>query len=266
MIGSMAVHALLAWLVFHGDREGELDAAATRPASITVTEAVEVELLPSTQGGAPNGAVDSGAPNGAAPASALATTSHARGAPTRSRTVDTDPRGAITIERTDLRDLRIDALDRSGDVSDAGDGRSGRDRGGGASDTDGGSGPGGRGLGLGRGGTGTGIGFGDGGSIQRSELLSPPPAPGGDPPSKARPARLIYPTRQRDVEDAALFIARVIIDDDGFVAGAKLVRGFGGRRDEVASQMIWKFRYAPALDDGGRPVRSSLDQRFLVGP
>ena len=58
----------------------------------------------------------------------------------------------------------------------------------------------------------------------------------------------------------------MIVDDDGFVAGAKIVRGFGGRRDVVASQMIWHFRYAPALDDAGRPIRSTLDQRFLVGP
>ena len=58
----------------------------------------------------------------------------------------------------------------------------------------------------------------------------------------------------------------MVIDDDGLVARAKLVRGFGGRRDEVASQMIWHFRYAPALDDVGQPIRSTLEQRFLVGP
>lgn len=89
----------------------------------------------------------------------------------------------------------------------------------------------------------TGIGFGDGGSVTRPQLLEPPPAPRGDPPSQARPAQLIYPTRHRDVDDAELFIARV-----------------------VASQMIWHFRYAPALDDAGKPIRSTLDQRFLVGP
>ena len=34
----------------------------------------------------------------------------------------------------------------------------------------------------------------------------------------------------------------------------------------LASQMIWRFRYAPALDAEGRPIRATLDQRFLVGP
>lgn len=218
MIGSVAVHAVLAWLVFHGEREGAPDARARAPA-ITVIEPalVEIALLPETEGGAPSGA----------PSNGLA----ARATPTRARATRTDPRGEIRIDRGD----------------DMGDGLGG-------------------GGGRGGTGTGTGIGFGDGGSIERPQLLAPPPAPRGDPPSKARPAQLIYPTRHRDVDDAELFIMRVIVDDDGFVAGAKLVRGFGGRRDEVASQMIWRFRYAPALDDSGQPVRSTLDQRFLVGP
>ncbi|MEO8704631.1 MAG: hypothetical protein ABI867_31540, partial [Kofleriaceae bacterium] len=79
-----------------------------------------------------------------------------------------------------------------------------------------------------------------------------------------RPARLIFPSRERDAEDGTLFIARVIIDSDGYVVGAKLVRGFGGPRDTEASDLIWRFRYAPALDDDGHPIRSTLDQRFLV--
>ncbi len=216
VIGSVVVHAVLGWLVLHGDREGTPTAPATKTAVISVVEPVEIELLPETAGGAPRGAP-------AAPA--------ARATSTRSRAVRTDPRGEIRVERGD-------------------------DRGGGLG---GGGGQGGRG-------TGTGIGFGDGGSIARPHLLAPPPAPRGDPPSKARPAKLIYPTRHRDVDDAELFIVRVIVDDEGYVAGAKLVRGFGGRRDEVASQMIWQFRYAPALDDLGQPVRSTLEQRFLVGP
>lgn len=228
VIGSVAVHAVLAWLVFHGEREGAPDARAKAPA-ITVIEPalVEVALLPATEGGAP-----SGAPS-AAPA--------ARGTPTRSRAARTDPRGEIRIDRGD---------DAAGELGGGGGGELGGGGGGGRGGT----------------GTGTGIGFGDGGSIQRPQLLAPPPAPRGDPPSKARPAQLIYPTRQRDVDDAELFVMRVIVDDDGFVAGAQLVRGFGGRRDEVASQMIWRFRYAPALDDAGHPIRSTLDQRFLVGP
>lgn len=221
VIGSVGLHASLAWLVFHGEREGAPAARAKAPAAFTWVEPVEVALLPATEGGAPSGA----------PSTAPA----ARATPTRSRAVRTDPRGEIRIDR---------GGDTGGELGGGGGGRGGR----------GGTG------------TGTGIGFGDGGSIQRPQLLAPPPAPRGDPPSKARPAQLIYPTRQRDVDDAELFVMRVIVDDDGFVSGAKLVRGFGGRRDEVASQMIWRFRYAPALDDAGHPIRSTLDQRFLVGP
>lgn len=245
MIGSVAVHAVLVWLIAAGDRDGAPTGTGAAPAPITIVEAVDVDLLP-TEEAPPR--EPGGAPAGGAPS--LARQARAIGA--RSRSIETeDPRGAITIDHADPRgELANDGHDASGLLSSdalAFDGR-------------------GMGLGnAGRGGAGrgTGIGFGDGGTIQRIENLSPPPAPRA---SLARPARLIFPTRQRDVEDAELFIARVIVDDDGFVAGAKLVRGFGGRRDEVASTMIWKFRYDPARDDEGRAIRSTFDQRFLVGP
>ena len=270
LVGSVALHALLVWLVLHGGRDGDPRPPVTRSVAIRVVDAVEVDLLPNTDGDARE---PGGAPAGEAPASGAdgAGPRETRRAP-RARAVDTDPRGAITIERADPRGaLRADAHDTSGGIgvdgapASTGNARSeDRERadGGGAFGFDG------RGMGLGRGGhgRGTGIGFGDGGTIPPLEHLTPPPAPRGDPPSKARAPRLIYPTRQRDVEDAELFVARVIVDDEGFVAGARLVRGFGGRRDEVAAQMIWRFRYAPALDAEGRPIRATLDQRFLVGP
>ena len=82
--------------------------------------------------------------------------------------------------------------------------------------------------------------------------------------SKARPPRLIYPTREREAEEGEPFVARVIVDHEGYVVGARLVRGKGGPRDAVASEMIWRFRYAPALDAAGMPIRATLDQPFLV--
>lgn len=120
----------------------------------------------------------------------------------------------------------------------------------------------GAGAGGGRG-NGRGIGFGDGGSIAPppAAQLVVPPAPRA---SKARPARLIFPSRQRDVDDGELFVMSVIVDRDGYVAGARLIRGFGGHRDDVASDQIWRFRYDPALDDDGRPIQSTVEQRFLV--
>ncbi|MBA3397980.1 MAG: hypothetical protein H0T89_35475 [Deltaproteobacteria bacterium] len=125
---------------------------------------------------------------------------------------------------------------------------------------------GGEGTGLG-GHRGSGIGFGDGGRIEVvGDLPTPPPAPAADvpSPSRARPAKLIYPSRQRDIEEGRLFVARVIVDHDGYVIGARLVRGFGGPRDDEAADLIFRFRYAPALDDAGRPIRSSFEQRFHV--
>ena len=216
VIGSVVVHAVLGWLVVRGAREGRPDAPTTSRVAITVVEPVEVTFVPSVEPGGSSGAAGSASSGGSsaptAPARAASITaapaSRARAAPSRSRRLDPDPRGTITID--DGRDLeRAD--------SETDDGTSTSD----AAATTGhatgrGTAPGaavGTGTGTGRG-TGTGIGFGDGGSIQRPQLLVPPPAPRGDPPSKARPARLIYPTRQRDVEDADLFVARVIIDDD----------------------------------------------------
>ncbi len=245
MIGSVAVHAVLVWVIAAADRDGAPSGTKPTSASITIVDVVEFDLLPTEEPPAreSGGAGDPSTPAHAARAARTTTTA------TRSRPTGVeDPRGAITIDHADPRgELASDGHDESGAVAN------------GALAFDG------RGMGLGRGGSGRGmgVGFGDGGAIQRIEKLSPPPAPKA---SLARPARLIYPTRQRAVEDAELFIARVIVDDEGYVVGAKLVRGFGGRRDEVASQMIWKFRYDPARDDDGRVRRSTLDQRFLVGP
>lgn len=156
----------------------------------------------------------------------------------REEVTDGDPRGELRIEAVP-GDVGIDA----GAVGDgAGEGE-------------------GHGTGRGRG-TGRGIGLGDGAQITDDRVAIETPAP--PPASKARTATLVYPVRQRQVDDGELFVARVTIDRDGYVVGARLVRGFGGPRDAMAADLIWKFRYAPALDDDGNPITSSFDQRFLV--
>jgi hypothetical protein len=43
-----------------------------------------------------------------------------------------------------------------------------------------------------------------------------------------------------------------------------MVRTVPGSRGDTASSMIWVFRYSPALDDDGKPVRSTFVQPFLV--
>lgn len=129
----------------------------------------------------------------------------------------------------------------------------------------GGAGPGdggGDGTGL-----GLGLGAGSGAGPPPPELLRLPvpatPEPTAPVVSLARPPRLLYPARHRDAGDAA-FVARLTIDDDGFVVGARLVHGVGGSRDDQAQAAVWRFRYSPALDDGGRPVAATIDQPFLV--
>lgn len=120
----------------------------------------------------------------------------------------------------------------------------------------------GRGTGHGLGG---GIGDGLGAGRDVSAIPRPPPPPSAVvAASKARPARLIYPSRHSDVEPDVLFVAHVTVDGEGYVVGAKLTRGFGGPRDSEASSAIFRFRYDPALDDAGRPIVSSLDQPFHV--
>ncbi|MEO8844457.1 MAG: hypothetical protein ABI591_19645 [Kofleriaceae bacterium] len=116
----------------------------------------------------------------------------------------------------------------------------------------------GTGTGLGR---GTGIGFGDGGGVEKIRELPAVPAPFV---SKARPAKLIHPTREMEVDEAELFAARVTVDESGDVVGARMMQSHPGSRGETASSMIWQFRYSPALDDEGAPVRSTFVQTFAV--
>ncbi|HEY5949604.1 MAG TPA: hypothetical protein VIV40_29115 [Kofleriaceae bacterium] len=119
----------------------------------------------------------------------------------------------------------------------------------------------GNGNGNGKGnGTGDGIGFGSV-HVER-DVPPPPPAP---PVSKARPAKLIWPNRDREVDDDDnLFVARVTVDRDGSVVGARMTRTRPGSRADHAANAIWTFRYAPALDDDGRPIPSTFEQPFQV--
>jgi hypothetical protein len=130
-----------------------------------------------------------------------------------------------------------------------------------AGDAMGGAGGQGRGFG---GGIGDGHGLADF-APPAAPVPPPPPAPGPPPSSKARPPRLIYPSRQVQIDDALLFVATLTIDAEGFVDGAHLSHGFGGPRDDQAAGLVWHFRYAPALDDDGRPIRATIEQKFDVG-
>ena len=114
-------------------------------------------------------------------------------------------------------------------------------------------------------GNGNGIGFGNGGGVRVVRDVPAPPMPEVAPASKARPAKLIWPNRDVEVEDDSyLFTARVTVDDAGDVVGALMLTSRQGSRADRAADAIWSFRYAPALDDAGRPVRSTFEQSFQV--
>jgi hypothetical protein len=112
-------------------------------------------------------------------------------------------------------------------------------------------------------GNGFGIGFGNGGGIHVArDVPAPPPPP---KVSRARPPQLIWPNRDLDVIDESyLFAAKVTVDRDGSVVGARMVTTRPGSRGDRAADVIWSFRYAPALDDDGNPVRATIEQSFQV--
>ncbi|HSD89199.1 MAG TPA: hypothetical protein VLB44_16840, partial [Kofleriaceae bacterium] len=112
-------------------------------------------------------------------------------------------------------------------------------------------------------GNGNGIGFGAGGGVRVAEAVPAPPPPPAV--SKARPAKLVWPTRDEEVEDeGTLFIARVTVDEEGTVVGARMVKTRPGSRGDRAADLIWQFRYTPALDDRGVAIRSTFEQPFQV--
>jgi hypothetical protein len=120
------------------------------------------------------------------------------------------------------------------------------------------------GIGSGDGaGRGRGIGFGEGGGIATTAGVPAPPAP--PPPSRARPAKLLRPSRDREVlDDDYLFVARVTVDEAGDVAAVRMITTHPGLRGDQAASAIWSFHYAPALDDAGLPIRSTFEQPFQI--
>lgn len=73
-----------------------------------------------------------------------------------------------------------------------------------------------------------------------------------------------YPEEARRVDMGGTVRLRVGIDENGRVREVKVVKRAGYGLDEAAVKAMWKFRFAPALDQGGRPVpfRINYDYRF----
>ena len=236
LVASLVLHGVLgAFLLSFGLREGEVR-------SHSQAIAIEIVAPPTIAAATTTPPVDvQGGGAAMTRASAASTKSQPDAAPRSARAqrrspVEPSPFGEYTIDRAGT-DTANGGIERDGD--------------------------GGEGTGTG-GNRGAGIGFGDGGKIVIAEqqIVLPPPAE--KPVSKARPAKLIYPKRERDLGADALFIARITVDTDGYVVGAKLVRGRQGPRDDEAADLIFRFRYLPALDDDGRAIASTFEQPFHV--
>lgn len=224
-VGSVAVHAVLIGIALH--------AGGASPVEDPVREQPAVELIDVSV--APAAAEDGGG-GGAAVGMALS-------GPRRAAAASVEP----SARDTDVEPGVVTGID-TGDAHGIGTG----------------SGAGnGAGNGIGNG-VGDGIGIGIGVGLDPRAELRQLPAPPPPPVSKARPAKLLHPTRQTEVDEAELFAARITVDETGDVVGAHMTQSHPGSRGEVASSMIWQFRYAPALDDDGVPVRSTFVQTFAV--
>jgi len=254
LAGSLAVHGAIALVAAIIARAPSLDRSEP-------PRTVEIELIgPSPAPPSPQSPANAG---GAAPASAPAPrpTQRARSesprrADGRAQPLQTRSIAPPAARRSALADevtMRIEPPS-----TDAGDPSGGRD--GGELDA-----PGGRVGGLGAG-MGRGVGFGAGrGDSDAAVAALAVPIPDLVPrPSQAQPPYLIYPRRNRDVDERTLFVARLTIDTDGYVVGAQLLGGRGERGAERAANAVWRFRYRPALDAAGRPITVTIDQRFLV--
>ena len=73
-----------------------------------------------------------------------------------------------------------------------------------------------------------------------------------------------YPEEARRVDMGGTVRLRVGIDEKGRVRECKVIKRAGYGLDEAAVKAMWKFRFAPALDQAGRPVpfRINYDYRF----
>ena len=125
----------------------------------------------------------------------------------------------------------------------------------------GGLGIGERGIGIGGRGGGKGRGLGGRGDGRGTKVVA---KRNKKAKSKARPPRLIYPKRRRDEIPGRVFVVMLSIDEDGYVDGVRLRQGVNPHDDAKALEAVWRFRYAPALDDRGRPISAKLLQRFML--
>jgi len=117
-----------------------------------------------------------------------------------------------------------------------------------------------------RNGSGAGIGDGAGIGAGASRGRAGTAVRAHRPParSKARPALLVYPRRDREERPGEVFVVVLTVNEKGYVVGVRLQQGVSRDRDEKALDAVWRFHYDPARDRAGRPIQSQVVQRFMV--
>lgn len=161
------------------------------------------------------------------------------------------PTHLTTPKAIDLKEYRNSHGTGSSDNSDIAEQGNGTDSGEGT-----GSGQGnGSGTGTGDGngnGNSTGNGEGNGIGEATDEVVSSPAVP----PSVTRRVQPTYPSHEREAGITGTATIRFLIGKDGSVESVELVGSSGSSAlDNAAVNAGYKWRFAPAKDEYGRPVR-----------
>ena len=122
------------------------------------------------------------------------------------------------------------------------------------------------GPGTGSGGSGTGTGSGDGGGGQGAG------GGGGRGAGRLRPPRRLrgrlsdsdYPPGLVEQAPSGIVWVRYVVETDGSVTNCTVTETSGHRSiDEITCNLIERrFRYDPARDGAGRPIRSNLIEKY----
>lgn len=76
-----------------------------------------------------------------------------------------------------------------------------------------------------------------------------------------------YPDEARLMGQTGVVVVQIVIDENGKVSDAHVLRGAGHGFDESALEAAWKLRFTPALHDGKPvPVQINYEVRFEMAP
>jgi TonB family protein len=104
-------------------------------------------------------------------------------------------------------------------------------------------------------------------NVREPPLQAPPAAPQiTQLPEVIEAVQPEYPKERAERGEAAKVVLRIDIDEEGGVADAVVVGSAGADFDAAALAAIRRFRFSPARDAGGKPVRVRLPftMRFVI--